>query len=313
MKRADFFDYAAPGGSASVLSVGVFDGMHRGHQHLIGRAVERARSLGVTPIAVTFNPRPREVLRPDLPSDYLVTLDERLELLAALGVEVTAVIEFTREVAAIPAAEFVRRLTQSYRMTELWVGRDFALGHGRGGTIPVLRELGETSGFRVEVAEPFTLGVQVVSSTLIHQKLAEGDVRGAAVLLGRPVHVTGPVVYGAQRGRTINVPTANVAPPERLALPANGVYAVRAAALGLGERPALSGLAGVANIGTRPTFDNGARSVEAHLFDFSGDLYGQPLRVEFVERLRPEMKFDGVTEFLAQIQRDMARAREILS
>ncbi len=326
MRTGDFFGLATD--RDSVSSIGVFDGVHLGHQHLLRQAVARAHELGCLAIAVTFDPRPREVLRPDLPSEYLTTLEERVRLLGELGFDYVTVLHFTREVAAIPAEEFVRLLRQRYRMVELWVGPDFALGRGRGGTIPVLRQLGDQLGFAVGVVEPFKVGDQIVSSTLIREKLAEGDVAMAARLLGRRPAVTGVVVAGAGRGRTIGLPTANVEVPARLALPANGVYAVCCQFLGElpGRRsvygstrpqPGQNGgvprsLAGVANIGTRPTFDDGKRTLEVHLFDFSADIYGAQLRVEFVQRLRPEQRFPGVRELLDQIGRDIQAARAIL-
>lgn len=312
MVSRDFFDLASD--RDSVVSIGVFDGVHLGHQHLLRPAVARARERGYLAVAVTFNPRPREVLRPDLPSEYLTTLEERIALLGDLGFDYVPVLEFTREVAAIPADEFARVLKRRYRMVELWEGPDFALGRGRGGTIPVLRQLGAELGFTVTTVEPLVLAGEVVSSTRVHQKLGEGDVVGAASLLGRPFAVAGEVVTGAGRGRTIGIPTANVATPERQALPANGVYAVCCRVLEPRGRPIAPGpaLPGVANVGTRPTFDDGQRSLEVHLLDFAADLYGARLRVEFVRRLRPELRFPSVQALLEQIRQDVDRARDAL-
>jgi riboflavin kinase/FMN adenylyltransferase len=294
----------------SVLSVGVFDGVHLGHQRLLGRTVDRARSIGAAAVAVTFDPRPREVLRPDLPSLYLVTLPERIDLLARLGFDYVAVVHFSHEVAATPAEEFVRTLVERYRMVELWVGPDFALGRGRGGTIPVLRELGAASGFEVGVLERVTLDDEVVSSSRIHAALAEGDVRTAGRLLGRPHTVSGPVVKGFGRGRTLGIPTANVAPPARIALPANGIYAVRCR-LWADDRWG-GALSAAASIGVRPQFDNGERVLEAHILDFDEDIYGRMLQIEFVEWLRAEERFPSLEDFLAQVRTDIARTREIL-
>lgn len=321
MITGDFFGLALD--RASTVSIGVFDGVHRGHQHLLRQAAEAARQIGGLAVAITFDPRPREVLRPDLPSEYLTTLDERIGLLGELGFDCVPVLAFTREVAAVPAEEFARLLSERYRMTQLWVGPDFALGRGRGGTIPVLRELGGQLGYTVHVVDPLALDGQLVSSTLVHQRLAEGDVAGAAALLGRRPTVTGPVVRGAGRGRTIGLPTANVATPGRIALPANGVYAVYCEVLprpepGRGAPPRTGAeggegrLLGAASIGTRPTFDDGARALEVHLLDFAGDLYGAELRVEFVERLRPEVRFPSVAALLEEVQRDIAAARRLL-
>lgn len=316
MRSGGFFDLSADGDT--VVGIGVFDGVHRGHRHLLGRAVEHARARGAQSAVVTFDPRPREVLRPELPSEYLTTLDQRIQLIGDLGFDLVAVLKFSRDVAAIPAEEFVRILKDRYRMVELWVGQDFALGRGRGGTIPVLRDLGAQLGYTVHVVEPLVLEGEVVSSTLIHRKLVEGDVAAVKRLLGRLPAISGEVVAGAGRGRTINLPTANVAVPPRIALPANGVYAVRCqveAAAGAGSPSAASTpeISGVANVGTRPTFDDGARTLEVHLLDFSASIYGQRLRVEFVERLRPERRFPSVEEFLSQVRQDVAAARAILS
>jgi len=325
MVSGDFFELTTE--RDSVLSIGVFDGVHLGHQHLLRQVVARARQAGRLSVAVTFNPRPREVLRPNLPSEYVITLDERIRLIGELGFDCVPVLEFTREVAATPAEKFVRTLRRRYRMAELWVGPDFALGRGRGGTIPVLRELGAELGFTVGVVEPFELDGEIVSSTLIHQKLAEGDVAAAGRLLGRLPAATGEVVAGAGRGRTLGVPTANVGVPDRLALPANGVYAVCCRFVGKPagrvtygwSRPQPSGngaprasLLGVANVGTRPTFDNGRRTLEVHLLDFSADVYGAQLRVEFVQRLRPERRFPSAEALLDQIRRDIGAARAVL-
>jgi riboflavin kinase / FMN adenylyltransferase len=321
METGDFFELSTD--RPSVLSVGVFDGVHLGHQRLLGRTVQRARSRGAAAVVVTFDPRPREVLRPDLPSEYLVTLPERVCLLADLGFDYVSVIHFSREVAATTADEFVRVLRERYRLAELWVGPDFALGRGRGGTIPVLRELGAASGFEVGVLERVTLDGEVVSSSRIHAALAAGDVALATRLLGRPHVVGGPVVRGAARGRTLNLPTANIAWPSRIALPANGIYAVRCTLLPEGAEVdaadclarAVSGgrkLLGAASVGIRPQFDAGERTLEVHLLDFDEDIYGRVLQVAFVEWLRPEMRFPTLEEFLAQIQRDIARTRQIL-
>ncbi len=321
METGDLFELSTD--RPSVLSVGVFDGVHLGHRKLLGRTVERARSRGAAAVVVTFDPRPREVLRPDLPSEYLVTLPERVCLLADIGFDYVAVIHFTRGIAAMVADEFIRVLRERYHLAELWVGPDFALGRGRGGTIPVLEELGAADGFEVGVLERVMLDGELVSSSRIHAALAVGDVALAGRLLGRPHEVGGPVARGAARGRMINLPTANIAPPPRIALPANGVYAVRCTLLPEGaqvdrvgcfarEIPGSREVLGVANVGVRPTFDSGERTLEAHLFDFDEDIYGRTLRVAFVERLRPEVKFPSLQEFLAQIQRDIARARGIL-
>jgi riboflavin kinase/FMN adenylyltransferase len=215
---------------------------------------------------------------------------------------------FNREVANITAAEFVERLVKHARLKRLWAGEDFALGHNREGDLNYLRAAGEKHGFDVRVFEPVLIDGEVISSTRIRQTLRDGAVEQAARYLGRPFRLSGEVVKGAQRGRQLGIPTANVAVSEEHAVPAVGVYAARAYHAG-GVSQA------VINIGFRPTFEGGeARPViEAHLLDFTGDIYGSTLTLEFVARLRPEMKFPGIDALVAQIQRDIASARVILS
>lgn len=292
-------------GAPSVIGIGVFDGVHLGHSHLIKSVVKRARSRGCLAVAVTIHPRPRELLRPDLPSLYLTTLDERVRLLSNLGLDAVSVLSFTREVAETSAEEFVRELCRRYQMVELWAGPDFALGRNREGTIPVLRSLGARMGFEVMVAPRLTIDDVVVSSSQIRRLLADGDVGRAAALLGRAPSVAGPILHGSGRGRTLGFPTANVAVPANIALPADGIYAVWAE-FG-GER-----LRGAASIGIRPTFDSGARTLEVYLLDFDRDVYGQTLRVEFVERLRQELRFPSAEALVEQIRRDVELARQVL-
>ena len=332
MKTGGFFELAAD--SDSVVSMGVFDGAHRGHQHLLSQAIARARGIGCLAVVITLHPRPSDLLRSDPGAGYLATLEERVRLLGDLGPDCVAVLSFDREVAATPAGEFVGILRERYRMAELWVGPDFALGRGREGTIPVLRGLGARLGFSVHVVERLVLEGQSVSSTLVRQRLAEGDVAAAARLLGRRFSASGPVVAGAGRGRLLGLPTANVAYPGQLALPVDGVYVVRCELVGGARALALearapgspvvaatsdptrhdlihASLVGVANVGTRPTFDNGKRTLEVHLLDFAHDIYGATLRVEFVQRLRPELRFPSAQALLDQIRRDVEAARLI--
>ena len=294
----------------TVATIGVFDGVHLGHQRLIGETVCLARERDAASLAIVFHPRPREVLRPELPPDYLSPLDERLDAIGRLGVDLVARLRFDAGVAALSAEEFVGVLVERYHLAGLCVGPDFALGRNRAGTVDYLRALGERRGFTVATVDPLTVGGQVVSSTAIRRLLAEGEVGEAAALLGRPFALSGEVVRGFGRGRTIGLPTANVAIGEKLAVPANGVYAVRCA-LDSATGAALS-LPGVANIGHRPTFDSGVRSLEVHLLDFAGDLYGTKLRVVFVARLRSETRFGSPDAFLEQIGRDIAGARVLL-
>ncbi|HEX5417213.1 MAG TPA: bifunctional riboflavin kinase/FAD synthetase [Chloroflexota bacterium] len=289
----------------TAVAIGTFDGVHLGHQHLIGILVERARELGATPLVLTFQPRPAEVLRPELPPRYLTTLADRERFLREAGAAKVVVLPFTRELSQTSAADFARALATQLRMRALLGGPDLALGRGREGTPEVLRGLGQHLGFTVELVPGMSADGESVRSSVIHRLLEEGNVERVERLLGRPHAAVGHVVHGEGRGRTIGVPTANVAVPEGLALPANGVYAVQVEVNG-------HRYGGAANLGIRPTFNGQTRSLEVHLFDFSGDVYGQPVRVEFIARLRPEKRFSGVNELVQQIQEDLRRARGIL-
>lgn len=289
------------------LTLGAFDGVHRGHQALIGDMVQHAHTTGRLAVVVTFYPHPSVVLRGRRPSFYITAPEEKAELLAALGVDAAVTHPFSEAVSQITAAEFVMRLQQHARLSELWCGADFALGHGREGNVEYLRAAGAREGFTVNVVDPFFDGGEPISSTRIRQALRDGAVEQVARYLGRPFRLTGQVVEGAKRGRAIGIPTANLAVWEERAFPAVGVYACRAQHAGV-TYPA------VANIGYRPTFAGGESqpTIETHLLDFSSDLYGANLGLEFIARLRAEMKFDGIETLVAQIQRDMAKAREIL-
>ena len=297
------------------LTIGAFDGVHRGHQMLIGDMVRHAHATGRAAVVVTFYPHPSVFLRGRRPSFYLTTPDEKADYLAALGVEAVVTHPFNAEVANIRAADFVTRLVEHARMTELWCGSDFALGHNREGTVDFLRAEGERRGFTVTVAAPELADGEVISSTRIRQALRDGAVEQAARYLGRPFRLTGEVIEGAKRGRTIGIPTANLSVSEEHAIPATGVYACRARIVrAVGSLPSAAQLA-VTNIGYRPTFESQtpALTVEAHLLDFSDNLYGRPLTLEFIARLRPEMKFAGIDALLTQIQRDITEARQRLS
>lgn len=290
----------------SIVTIGKFDGVHRGHQALIRQVLERARSTSRLSAVVTFDPPPPVVLRPEVPYLALTDLAERVRLIAALGVDVVAVCPFTRDLAQLPARAFAAALCQRLKMVELWCGPDFAMGRGREGTVPVLRQLGSEMGFTVTTVAPLLVDGAVVSGSRIRALLAEGEVSAAARLLGRYPCVHGRVVPGDQRGRQLGVPTANLAvPPQRL-IPRDGIYAVFV-------RWEAEVRGGVASIGTRPTFGGGPRTVEVHLFDFSGDLYGRDLEVLFAERLRDELAFREVEALVSQMRQDIATARAILA
>ncbi len=284
------------------LTIGAFDGVHRGHQALIGGMVQAAHAANHTAVVVTFYPHPSVVLRGRRPSFYLSTQEAKAGHLAALGVDALVVQPFTAEFALVTAAEYVAQLRHHARLTQLWCGADFALGHQRQGDVAFLRAL----GVQVQVVEPTLFDGEIISSTRIRQCLRDGAVEQAHRYLGRPFAIQGEVQPGAQRGRTLGFPTANVSVNEACAIPAFGVYACRA-------HTAHGTFAAVTNIGVRPTFEGTPQpTIEAHLLDFSGNLYGHTLRLDFVAHLRPEQKFPGLEALVAQIRRDVASARSIL-
>ncbi|MGD8736609.1 MAG: bifunctional riboflavin kinase/FAD synthetase [Anaerolineae bacterium] len=289
----------------TILTIGAFDGVHRGHQALIGQVVARARATNRRSVVLTFHPHPAMVLAPERAPRYLTTPGEKMALLEGLGVDLVVLHPFSQEVAATPAGEFMTTLAEHLQFRELWVGSDFALGRGREGTVPRLRDLGDRLGYRLFVLDPLQGRGGAVSSSRIRALLAEGRVEEASHLLGRYPSLSGEVVYGAQRGHTLGFPTANLEVRPERAVPANGVYAVFAV-LGEDRYPA------VANVGVRPSFDNGHRTVETHIFDFDQDIYGCDLVVEFVTRLRNERRFEDIDDLVSQITHDSETARRIL-
>lgn len=290
-------------GTPTAVTIGVFDGVHRGHQHLISGLRERAASEGLQTAALTFNPHPRAVLRPGLVVTYLTSLEERVELLYGLGLDAVGVLPFTSELAQISARDFVGLLCDELQMKLLVVGPDFALGRGREGTPEVMRSLGEELGFVVEVAAMLQEEGAKVGSTAVRQALADGDVRTVMELLGRPYSLRGPVVQGDQRGRELGFPTANIAIGLDRALPAYGIYVTRAH-LREGTHQSAT------NIGIRPTFDvEPTPTVETFLLDFDDDIYGEEMTIELLERLRGEEKFASAEELIAQMHRDVEKAR----
>lgn len=289
------------------VTIGAFDGVHRGHQVLLSQLVPAARAQEAMPVVVTFHPHPAVVLRGIQTPYSLTSPDERARLLEQNGIEAVVTLPFTRELAAVGARDFALALKAHLGMREMWVGYDFALGRGREGDIPFLRRAGEELGFNLRVIDPVSQGEQAVSSSQIRLLLKEGAVDQAAQMLGRTYGFEGPVVHGDGRGRTIGIPTANVQAWDGQFLPRNGVYATWASVDGL-RRPA------VTNVGMRPTFENTppVPRVEALLLDFDQDLYGKSVRLEFVEFLRPEQRFANVQALLDQIDQDKNRAREVL-
>ncbi len=290
----------------TVVTIGSFDGLHIGHQKLVRDIVDEAHRTGRASALVTFHPHPRAVLRPWLSPKVLTTPGEKAALAARWGLDIFVLLHFTAEVAHMPAPDFIRLLVERLHMAELWVGPDFALGRGREGDVPALREMGRQWGFALRVVAPVQIGSRVVSSTWVRELLATGQVAEARRLLGRPYSVAGEVVSGDRRGRCLGFPTANLAIRPERALPPNGVYAVYAQ---IGERR----LPAVANIGERPSFNTGQHAVEVHILDYRGDLYGRDLVIEFVKRLRPERRFEDICELIRQINRDVARARDLFA
>ena len=296
----------------SALTIGNFDGVHRGHQSLIQAMMEDAHHREWLAGVPTFHPHPSTVLRPTARHSYLTTLQERLDLLEDLGLDFAVVYPFGPATASTPAQEFVSNLRQTLRLAALWVGPDFALGRHREGNVPFLTTLGSEMGFEVHVIGPQTLLGDEVRSGRIRSFLQRGEVAQAADQLGRSYALSGTVVKGATRGRSIGFPTANLDVPAGRLLPANGVYATWAV-VDAGDAAQPLRRASVTNIGVRPSFDNGQQTVETHLLDFEDDLYGKRVTREFVAPLRPEMRFPSVDALRSQIARDVEQARLLLS
>ncbi len=296
---------AAPGRPTAV-GIGVFDGVHRGHRYLIGELVERARRERLASVVVTFHPHPRLVVRPQTTLTYLCSLEERIELLQALGVESVANLSFTSELAQLSAREFMSLLAGELKIRLLVVGTDFALGRNREGDTDTLRVIGEEMGFGVEVVPLLAASGEKVGSSAVRLALSRGDMETVASLLGRPFSLRGPVVPGAERGRGLGFPTANIGVGLDRALPAYGVYVTRAYSRDRAY-PA------VTNIGLRPTFADDKPTVETFILDFEGELYGEEIRIELLHRLRGEVRFPNLEALKEQIEKDIVAARAYLS
>ncbi|MBV8859737.1 MAG: bifunctional riboflavin kinase/FAD synthetase [Acidobacteria bacterium] len=291
-------------GRPAVLTLGVFDGLHLGHQLIISRVVERARVLGAVPTVLTFDPHPRAVLHPQSAPPLLQTFDQKVEAFGVLGVEQTIVVNFTPEFARVRAEDFLRDVVhERLQAREVYLGRGFAFGRGREGDINLLRRVSGELGFAAFEVPEVRLRGQRISSSRIRELLAAGRVNLARRMLGRPYGVEGRVVRGHERGRTIGFPTANLRPANRV-IPRGGVYVTATLIDGTWRRS-------VTNVGVRPTFEDTAEpSVETFVMDWGGDLYGDVVRVRFLHRLRDERRFAGVEELKEQINRDAARARK---
>jgi riboflavin kinase/FMN adenylyltransferase len=293
--------------SDTIITIGAFDGVHRGHQHLIQQMVEEARQTERLTGLITFHPHPSAVLSPYNPTRYLSTPGEKAALLERLGLDIMAILPFDQAMAQTSARDFVEQVRQHLHMAELWVGADSALGRGREGNVEALRAIGQELDFTVRVIEPLTWQGQIISSTRIRSLILKGKVRQATQLLGRYPSLAGEVMRGSQRGHCLGFPTANLEVRKERVVPADGIYAVYAR---LGEERHQ----GVANIGVRPSFEiGGQRIVEVHILDLHEDIYGCDLVVEFVERLREERRYANAEELKAQIERDIVQARRVLA
>ncbi|MCY3647363.1 MAG: riboflavin biosynthesis protein RibF [Chloroflexi bacterium] len=299
-------EMAAPtGGSALVM--GVFDGVHRGHQALLARLREEGDARGIAPGVVTLHPHPATVLRPDIMPSYLTSLEDRLRLMREAGASWVLPLTFTSELSEVTAEELAEAFHRLLRMEVMVLGPDAAFGRGAPADTPErMRRTGEELGFEVVQIEPLMAGGERCSSTMVRKALGEGDMRAVTDLLGRPYTLAGPVVRGFERGRTIGFPTANISVAADRALPALGVYATVATVAGRELR-------GATNIGRRPTFDEGHISIETHLLDFEGDLYGERMEIAIVDRVRPEQTFSGPEELRAQIAADVEHVRGVLA
>ncbi len=292
-----------------VVTIGRFDGVHLGHRHLIAQTVVDARAQGVRALAITFEPHPEQIFRPDAPLQRLTTPAEKAALLATSGVDAVAILPFSAEFARQTAEEFIAVLVAATELRALWIGADFALGYKRGGNATRLTELGQGGGFTVHTVERIRLhGTEMISATNIRRHIVAGNVALAAQLLGRPYALIGTVVHGAKRGRTIGYPTANLDQAPELIVPPHGIYATTVSVEGMVEDHAA-----MTSVGVRPVFDNGERQVEAHLLDWSGDLYGRTLTLNFLEWLRPEENFPSVDALIAQMARDGIATREVVA
>jgi riboflavin kinase/FMN adenylyltransferase len=287
----------------TVLTLGVFDGLHLGHQLIMRTVVERARAINAVPTVITFDPHPRAVLHPESAPPLLQTFDQKIEAFGVLGIEQTIIVRFTRDFAQLEAEDFLRDVVRNrLQAVEVYLGRGFAFGRNREGNIELLRKVSEQLGFSADEVPEVCLHGQRISSSRIRGLLAEGKVNLARRMLGRPYGVEGRVVRGAERGRALGFPTANLRPENRV-IPRGGVYVTATLIEGAWRRS-------ITNIGTRPTFENDSApvSVETYVMNWTGDLYNDVVRVRFLHRLRNERKFASIDELKQQIARDRDRA-----
>lgn len=292
----------------TVVTVGTFDGVHRGHWAVLQEIGDRARAAGRRSVLVTFHPHPLAIVRPEDAPPLLTTPDEKKEILAESGLDWAVFLNFTAALSRYEPRRFVEEiLVRRLGVEELVIGYDHGFGRGRSGDAETLRKIGAELGFTVDVVGPVQAGEAPISSSRIRRMVGQGDMAGARAGLGRPYSIRGLVVKGDQRGRRLGFPTANLGgfPPDKL-LPPEGIYAVRV----IGRQGIHDG---ALHLGPRPTFQGAAPSVEVHLMDFDGDLYGESLRIDFVEHLRGVVPFDSVEALVSQMQADVDRARAVLA
>ena len=290
----------------TVLTIGVFDGLHAGHRYLLEELRQQAAEENLLSAVVTFNPHPQSVLHPQNQLLWLNDVEDRAEALQALSIDIVTVLTFTPELARLSARDFMSLVKKYLRMRTVMVGPDFTLGRSREGNIDLLRTLGREMEFNVEVVSPYTVNGEIVSSTLIRQALAQGDMEKVRRLMGRYFHLRGKVVSSDKRGQSLGFPTANLDMKPQQALPGNGIYATITHTDG---KQFLS----ATNVGIRPTFGEGEKRVETHLLNYEGDLHGKEIKVEFVQKLRDEQRFSSPEELKAQLARDVQEVETILT
>jgi riboflavin kinase/FMN adenylyltransferase len=300
--------------NGAVVTLGTFDGVHRGHQAVLAEVTRRAHAAKLQSVLVTFDPHPLAVVNPTAAPKLLSLPDEKAERVTAGGIARFVLMPFTPAVAQLDPEAFVRRLCDEYAMRELVMGYDHGFGRGRSGDVELVQRLARTQDFAVAVVDAVRDNGQPISSTVIRTAVAHGDLDSAARWLGRPYAIRGAVVRGAGRGRTIGVPTLNLAPPDpRKLLPPDGVYAVRVSIREQGKGDGGRVFGGMMNQGPRPTFGEETRTLEVHLFDFEGELYGETVHVEWVRRLRAVQAFPSRDALIAQLERDRQAARATLN
>ncbi|MDH4068004.1 MAG: bifunctional riboflavin kinase/FAD synthetase [Dehalococcoidia bacterium] len=290
----------------TLLTIGVFDGVHAGHRYLLKQLQQRAAQKDLVSGVVTFDPHPQSVLHPHDQLPQLSSLEDRIATFQQLGINIVAVLAFTPELAQLGARDFMSLLKKYLKMRGIVVGPDFVLGRGGEGNIDLLHTLGDRMGFSVEVASPYTINGEVVSSTLIRQALIQGDMKRVEKLMGRRFYIRGNVITSDKRGRVLGFPTANLDIEPQQALPNNGIYATMTQVAG-------KRFPSATNIGSRPTFGEGKRMVETHLLDYKGDLYGREIRVEFVQKLRDEQRFPSSEQLKIQIEKDVRKVEALLA